>query len=119
MRRHLAADNSPAPAPRSALCDAHDVRASESKSCAKLCRSSVRGQSAGRGFCARARTHPGWREAVPPARPGTEYDGIQQQERRFGKRNGSATILIAEDHLDSRDAMRALLEAFGYRVLEA
>jgi CheY-like chemotaxis protein len=33
--------------------------------------------------------------------------------------NGTATILIAEDHLDSRDAMRALLEAFGYRVLEA
>lgn len=30
-----------------------------------------------------------------------------------------ATILIAEDHLDSRDAMRALLEAFGYRVLLA
>jgi two-component system, cell cycle response regulator DivK len=30
-----------------------------------------------------------------------------------------ATILIAEDHLDSRDAMRALLEAFGYVVLEA
>jgi CheY-like chemotaxis protein len=33
--------------------------------------------------------------------------------------DGSATILIAEDHLDSRDAMRALLEAFGYRVVEA
>jgi two-component system, cell cycle response regulator DivK len=31
----------------------------------------------------------------------------------------TATILVAEDHLDSRDAMRALLEAFGYRVLEA
>ncbi|HEX6306845.1 MAG TPA: response regulator [Longimicrobiales bacterium] len=31
----------------------------------------------------------------------------------------SATILVAEDHLDSRDALRALLEAFGYRVLEA
>jgi CheY-like chemotaxis protein len=30
-----------------------------------------------------------------------------------------ATILIAEDHLDSRDALRALLEAFGYNVLEA
>jgi CheY-like chemotaxis protein len=30
-----------------------------------------------------------------------------------------ATILVAEDHLDSRDALRALLEAFGYRVLEA
>src|SRR5690606_21806369 len=33
--------------------------------------------------------------------------------------NRSPTILIAEDHLDSRDAMRALLEAFGYHVLEA
>jgi CheY-like chemotaxis protein len=30
-----------------------------------------------------------------------------------------ATVLVAEDHLDSRDAMRALLEAFGYRVLLA
>lgn len=28
-------------------------------------------------------------------------------------------ILIAEDHLDSRDALRALLEAFGYAVLVA
>jgi len=35
-----------------------------------------------------------------------------------GTSNG-ATILIAEDHLDSRDALRALLEAFGYRVVEA
>jgi CheY-like chemotaxis protein len=31
----------------------------------------------------------------------------------------AATILVAEDHLDSRDALRALLEAFGYRVAEA
>ena len=29
------------------------------------------------------------------------------------------TILVAEDHIDSADAMRALLEAFGYRVLLA
>lgn len=29
------------------------------------------------------------------------------------------TVLVAEDHLDSRDAMRALLEAFGYRVIVA
>jgi CheY-like chemotaxis protein len=28
-------------------------------------------------------------------------------------------ILVVEDHQDSRDALRALLEAFGYRVLEA
>ena len=31
----------------------------------------------------------------------------------------AATILVAEDHLDSRDALRALLEAFGYRVAVA
>ncbi|CAN5692894.1 response regulator [soil metagenome] len=31
----------------------------------------------------------------------------------------TATILVAEDHLDSRDALRTLLEAFGYRVIEA
>lgn len=31
----------------------------------------------------------------------------------------NATILVAEDHLDSRDALRALLEAFGYKVIEA
>lgn len=28
-------------------------------------------------------------------------------------------ILIAEDHLDSRDALQSLLEAFGYRVVVA
>ena len=31
----------------------------------------------------------------------------------------SKTILIAEDHFDSREALRALLEAFGYEVIEA
>jgi CheY-like chemotaxis protein len=30
-----------------------------------------------------------------------------------------STILVAEDHLDSRDALRALLEAFGYHVIVA
>jgi CheY-like chemotaxis protein len=29
---------------------------------------------------------------------------------------GTARILIAEDHRDSRDALRELLEAFGYEV---
>lgn len=28
-------------------------------------------------------------------------------------------MLLAEDHFDSRDAMRALLEAHGYQVIEA
>lgn len=30
-----------------------------------------------------------------------------------------AMILVAEDHMDSREALRALLEAFGYGVLVA
>ena len=37
----------------------------------------------------------------------------------LGDDGGSATILLAEDHLDSREAMRALLEAHGFRVIEA
>jgi CheY-like chemotaxis protein len=32
---------------------------------------------------------------------------------------GTGTILIAEDHEDSRDALRTLLDAFGYQVHEA
>lgn len=31
----------------------------------------------------------------------------------------TATILIAEDHMDSREALGALLEAFGFRVVPA
>jgi len=31
----------------------------------------------------------------------------------------AATVLIAEDHEDSRDALRTLLEAFGYQVIVA
>lgn len=34
-------------------------------------------------------------------------------------RMGATRILIVEDHLDSRDALRALFEAFGYDVCEA
>jgi CheY-like chemotaxis protein len=36
-----------------------------------------------------------------------------------GEMDAMPTILVAEDHLDSREALRALLEAFGYRVLIA
>lgn len=34
-------------------------------------------------------------------------------------RRSSATILVAEDHLDSREALSALLEAFGFSVVPA
>ncbi|MFO7894604.1 MAG: response regulator [Longimicrobiales bacterium] len=33
--------------------------------------------------------------------------------------NHAATILLAEDHLDSREALCALLEAFGFHVVPA
>lgn len=32
---------------------------------------------------------------------------------------GATKILIVEDHFDSREALRALFEAFGYEVIEA
>jgi two-component system, cell cycle response regulator DivK len=38
-------------------------------------------------------------------------------ERAGSSGSDAAMILVAEDHIDSRDAMRALLEAFGYRVV--
>jgi CheY-like chemotaxis protein len=40
-------------------------------------------------------------------------------ERPSRTSRGAATILIAEDHPDSREALRALLEAAGYSVLVA
>jgi CheY-like chemotaxis protein len=45
---------------------------------------------------------------------------VGNKERTEPRRaNGPATILIAEDHLDSRDALRTLFEAFGFCVIEA
>jgi two-component system cell cycle response regulator DivK len=44
---------------------------------------------------------------VQPPEPGPE-----PQER-------APVVLIAEDHEDSRDALRTLLDAFGFRVVEA
>ena len=38
--------------------------------------------------------------------------------RQFGAAS-KTRILIAEDHVDSREAMRELLEAFGFEVIEA
>ncbi len=40
-------------------------------------------------------------------------------EPTASRSNGAATILLAEDHLDSREALCALLEAFGFIVVPA
>ncbi len=37
----------------------------------------------------------------------------------LGRATPALRILVAEDHLDSRDALRALLEAYGFAVLVA
>ncbi len=37
----------------------------------------------------------------------------------LGRATAPLRILVAEDHLDSRDALRALLEAYGFAVLVA
>lgn len=49
-----------------------------------------------------------------PRTPPSLATGAEPEARPAG-----ATVLIAEDHEDSRDALRTLLEAFGYRVLLA
>ena len=44
------------------------------------------------------------------------------EPRPTGEHDGNSTaarILLAEDHLDSREALCALLEAFGFEVVEA
>jgi|SRR5687768_16986420 two-component system cell cycle response regulator DivK len=43
---------------------------------------------------------------------------MQAFDTRFADKGGHK-ILIVEDHRDSREAMRALFEAFGYQVVEA
>lgn len=52
-----------------------------------------------------------------PPRP-TESARVSPSQLRPAERAG-ASILIAEDHSDSRDALQALLEAMGYRVTTA
>ena len=50
--------------------------------------------------------------STPHARPSTAAGDGSIRPRT----SGGATVLIAEDHEDSRDALRTLLEAFGYQV---
>ncbi|HYW05369.1 MAG TPA: response regulator [Longimicrobium sp.] len=52
---------------------------------------------------------------VPHHRPATGGDKSRGSESE----SAAPSVLIAEDHADSRDALRALLEAFGYRVYVA
>lgn len=45
---------------------------------------------------------------------------MQNLQETFASGNGTGTrILIAEDHFDSREALRMLLAAFGFDVVEA
>ena len=46
---------------------------------------------------------------ISPVRPPQDESGTVR----------APVVLIAEDHEDSRDALRTLLDAFGYRVVEA
>jgi CheY-like chemotaxis protein len=56
-------------------------------------------------------------------RPGGPNESRAAALRQVLAENGGldreATILIAEDHMDSREALGALLEAFGFRVVPA
>lgn len=49
----------------------------------------------------------------------SEDASTMQSVNGYEPLTASATILIAEDHRDSRDALRTLLEAVGYKALVA
>ncbi|HVH13841.1 MAG TPA: response regulator [Longimicrobium sp.] len=49
--------------------------------------------------------------------PVPRMSNVQPPESETGER--APVVLIAEDHEDSRDALRTLLDAFGFRVVEA
>jgi CheY-like chemotaxis protein len=53
----------------------------------------------------------GRQTSVPRISPVQPSDAAEAENR--------PVVLVAEDHEDSRDAMRTLLDAFGYRVVEA
>ena len=53
---------------------------------------------------------------IPRPRP---VPGGTERARPHDGEADAPSVLIAEDHPDSRDALRALLEAFGYRVYVA
>lgn len=55
----------------------------------------------------------------PPLRrvPLPRLSTVQPPEQEEAAR--APVVLIAEDHEDSRDALRTLLDAFGFRVVEA
>ncbi|NNC32787.1 response regulator [Longimicrobium terrae] len=44
---------------------------------------------------------------------------VQPSDAAQAEAENRPVVLVAEDHEDSRDAMRTLLDAFGYRVVEA
>lgn len=59
-------------------------------------------------------------------RNGNQASGLELRTMRSRRmqspqqcRTGASKILIVEDHLDSREALRALFEAFGFEVCEA
>lgn len=51
----------------------------------------------------------------PPPREGADRPGLRVPAVR-AESDSAPAVLIAEDHEDSRDALRTLLDAFGYRV---
>lgn len=55
---------------------------------------------------------------VPPAVSASASSGHTGREF-FAREDDAPSVLIAEDHADSLDALRTLLEAFGYHVLVA
>jgi two-component system cell cycle response regulator DivK len=69
---------------------------------------------------AEALSHSASDERLPRMRvPVPRMSTVQPPEPGEGPQERMPVVLIAEDHEDSRDALRTLLDAFGFRVVEA
>jgi two-component system cell cycle response regulator DivK len=69
---------------------------------------------------AEALSHSASDERLPRMRvPVPRMSSVQPPEPGAEPQERPPVVLIAEDHEDSRDALRTLLDAFGFRVVEA
>jgi CheY-like chemotaxis protein len=75
------------------------------------------GAEGGRSYCTGRPIVVGRSRMGPPQ--SLPEPGLMDRSLPHDEDRSAAKILVAEDHLDSREALRALLEAFGFSVVLA
>ncbi len=79
----------------------------------------VRGIVEGHGGSVRVVSNPGRGTTFTVSFPAAAEEAPAKEETETFPLCGTATVLVADDEEDVRAMLRAMLESFGYRVLEA